>query len=80
MKKIKEIKEQYIKKTAKELTVPGKIKKEILRDLNEIFASALENGETEQQVIKRLGTPQEFAANIAEQLGIDMQAAQIRRR
>ena len=37
-----------------------------------VFASALEHGETEQQVIERLGTPKEFAENTAEQLGIDL--------
>ena len=42
-----------------------------MRDLNEVFASALEHGETEQQVIQRLGTPKEFADSIAEQFGID---------
>ena len=40
-----------------------------MRDLNEVFASALEHGETEQQVIERLGTTKEFAENTAEQLG-----------
>lgn len=42
-----------------------------MRDLNEVFASALEHGETEQQVIQRLGTPKEFADSTAEQFGID---------
>ena len=31
----------------------------------------MEHGETEQQVIERLGTPQEFANSTAEQFGID---------
>jgi hypothetical protein len=31
----------------------------------------VEHGETEQQVIERLGTPQEFANSTAEQFGID---------
>ena len=39
--------------------------------MNEAFASALEHGETEQQVIQRLGTPKEFADSTAEQFGID---------
>ena len=42
-----------------------------MRDLHEIFASALEHGETEQQVIERLGKPKEFADSTAEQFGID---------
>lgn len=42
-----------------------------MRDLQEAFASALEHGETEAQVIQRLGTPKEFANSTAEQLGVD---------
>ena len=49
------MKEQYIKQVEKELFLPHKVKKEIMRDLNEVFSSALEHGETEQQVIQRLG-------------------------
>ena len=65
------MKEQYIKQVEKELSLPHKAKKEGVRDLNEVFASALEHGETEQQVIQRLGTPKEFADSTAEQFGID---------
>ena len=50
------MKEQYIKQVEKELSLTRKAKKEVVRDLNEVFASALEHGETEQQVIERLGT------------------------
>lgn len=64
------MKEQYIKQVEKELSLTRKAKKEVVRDLNEVFASALEHGETEQQVIERLGTPKEFAENTAEQLGM----------
>ncbi|MCD8037226.1 MAG: DUF1700 domain-containing protein [Clostridiales bacterium] len=69
------MKEQYIKQAEKELRIPRKAKKVVIRDLNEIFDSALENGETEQQVIDRLGTPKEFAESAAEQLGIDLAAS-----
>ena len=72
------MKEQYIKQVEKELSLTRKAKKEVVRDLNEVFASALEHGETEQQVIERLGTPKEFAENTAEQLGIDSAAPQKR--
>ena len=65
------MKEQYIKQVEKELSLPRKMKKEVVRDLNEVFASAMEHGETEQQVIQRLGTPKEFADSTAEQFGID---------
>ena len=47
------MKEQYIKQVEKELSLPRKMKKEVVRDLNEVFASAMEHGETEQQVIQR---------------------------
>ena len=73
------MKEQYIKQVEKELCLPRNEKKEVVRDLNEVFASALEHGETEQQVIECLGTPKEFAENTAEQLGIDSTASQKRK-
>lgn len=65
------MKEQYIKQVEKELRLPRGAKKEVLRDLREAFASALEHGETERQVIERLGAPGEFAENTMEQLGLD---------
>lgn len=65
------MRENYIKQVKKGLAVSQKQKKEVIRDLNEAFASALEHGETEQQVIERLGSPKDFADNIHEQLGID---------
>lgn len=74
------MKEQYIKQTAKALHLPRKAKQEILRDLAEIFASALEHGETEEQVIARLGDPAEFAADAAKQLGFNNDAPLKRRR
>ena len=73
------MKEQYIKQVEKELNLSRKAKTEVVRDLNEIFASAAEHGETEQQVIERLGTPKEFADNTAEQFGIDNSAPQKRK-
>ncbi len=65
------MKEQYIKRVKKELHLPRRAKNEVLRDLDEIFASAAEHGEIEQRVIERLGTPKEFADNAAEQFGVD---------
>ena len=62
------MKEQYIKQVEKELSLPRKMKKEVVRDLNEVFASAMEHGETEQQIIQRLGTPKEFADRTADRL------------
>lgn len=64
------MKERYIKQVKKEfgLCLSRKKRNEIIRDLNEIFGSALEHGETEQQVIERLGAPSDFVKNTIEQL------------
>ncbi len=66
------MKEQYIKQIKKEfgLYLSRKKRNEIIRDINEIFCSALEHGETEQQVIERLGAPTDFVKNTIEQLGV----------
>ena len=64
------MKQQYIRRVKKALNLPREQKAEVLRDLDEAFASALEHGEIERQVIERLGTPDEFADSIHEQLGI----------
>lgn len=74
------MRENYIKQVKKGLAVSRKQEKEVIRDLNEAFASALEHGETEQQVIERLGSPKDFAHNIHEQLGIDCVARQKRKK
>lgn len=60
------MKEKYIEQVKRELTISRKQKKAIIRDLEEAFASAMEHGETEQQVIERLGTPREFASTVQE--------------
>ena len=73
------MKEQYIKQVEKEVHLSRKAKTEVVRDLNEIFASAVEHGETEHQVIERLGTPKDFADSTAEQFGIDNTASQKRK-
>ena len=65
------MKEKYIKQVKKRLAVPSSKRKTVLQDLEKTFASAAEHGETEQQVIARLGTPEQFVAGIEEQLGID---------
>ncbi len=63
------MRENYIELVRKALRVSKAAKRVVIGDLNEIFASALENGETEAQVIERLGSPEEFAKSAAEQLG-----------
>lgn len=61
------MKEKYIKQVSKNLHISNKAKNEIVRDLGEIFDSAIENGETEQRVIDRLGDPKEFAESVSGQ-------------
>ena len=63
------MKETYIRQVKQALLLPKKKKEAIARDLREAFACALEHGETEQQVIERLGSPAEFARSVQEQLG-----------
>ena len=49
------MKKQYIRQVRKDLHIPRSAKTEVVRDLQEIFASAAEHGESEQQVAERLG-------------------------
>lgn len=60
------MKERYIRQVSYALRMPRRKKQEVIRDLNEIFASAQEHGETAQQVIERLGSPRDFAAGVME--------------
>lgn len=64
------MKDKYIRQTLKKMNVPFVKKKDIARDLEEIFASAAEHGESEEEVIARLGTPQEYAAGFSGQFGV----------
>ena len=57
---------EYLRQVDKALSLPRGKKKEILRDLQEAFDSAAEHGESAEQVIRRLGTPQQFAQAIQE--------------
>lgn len=63
------MREKYIKKVKKELSVSRNKKHEIIRDLNEAFDSAREHGESEKKVIDRLGTPKDFAESMEETIG-----------
>lgn len=64
------MKEKYIQEVKKRLCVPRKQRDEIIRDLLEAFESAAEHGQTEAELIERLGAPQSYADNIHEQLGL----------
>ena len=59
--------EQYIRQVRLHLSLPGKKKREVLGDLEEIFLSAGEHGETEAQVAERLGPPIEYARALESQ-------------
>ena len=61
------MKQEYIRQVARRLDLSKKQKKEILRDLDEMFDSAQEHGESADQVIHRLGTPEEYAQTIMSQ-------------
>ena len=63
------MKQEYIQQVGRALPLPGKQRREVLRDLEELFASAAEHGETEAQVISRLGTPAEYAKEVLAQTG-----------
>lgn len=59
--------ESYIRQVKKHLALPRRQKREVLRDLEEIFASAAEHGETEAQAAERLGPPEDYARTLAAQ-------------
>ena len=63
------MKQEYIQQVGRALPLPGKQKREVLRDLEELFASAAEHGETEAQVLDRLGSPEEYAKEVLAQTG-----------
>ena len=65
------MRERYIRQVKKALMLSRRKTAEIVRDLQEAFASASEHGESDQQVMERLGTPEDFAASVHEQLGIN---------
>ena len=63
------MKQEYIQQVGRALPLPGKQKREVLRDLEELFASAGEHGESEAQVLDRLGSPEEYAKEVLAQTG-----------
>ena len=63
------MKEEYIRRVKGHLPLPRQQKREVLRDLEEIFASAGEHGESEAQVLDRLGSPEEYAKEVLAQTG-----------
>ena len=63
------MKERYLKQVERLLALPRRKKREVLRDLEEAFSSALAHGEAESAVIERLGPPEEFCGSMEEQIG-----------
>lgn len=57
-------KEKYIKAVKRKLSVPDDLKNSVLEELSETFDSAKEQGESADDLIKRLGTPKEFAKDV----------------
>lgn len=57
-------KEKYIKSVKRKLNVPDDLKTSVLEELMEAFDSAKEHGESENDLINRLGTPKEFVNDV----------------
>lgn len=57
-------KEKYIKSVKRKLNVPYDLKASVLEELREAFDSAKEHGESENDLINRLGTPKEFVNDV----------------
>ena len=73
------MREQYIKEVERALALPRSKRREVAEDLREIFASALEHGETEAAVLERLGPPRDYAAGVEELLRVDRNRLRRRR-
>lgn len=69
---------RYISRVRRKLTLPQGKKKEVMRDLEEIFATAAARGESEAETISRLGAPDEYARETEAAFGID--GARLRRK
>lgn len=63
---MKDIKEQYWKDVRRHLHLPRTQRDALLRDLEEIFCSAQEHGESEEAVLARLGPARAYARRVAE--------------
>lgn len=57
-------KEKYIKSVKRKLNVPYDLKISVLEELREAFDSAKEHGESENDLLSRLGTPKEFVNDV----------------
>lgn len=74
-------KEKYIKSVKRKLNVPDDLKTSVLEELREAFDSAKEHGESENDLINRLGTPKEFVSDVIKNADLtDEQKKYIKRR
>lgn len=74
-------KEKYIKSVKRKLNVPDDLKASVLEELRESFDSAKEHGESENDLINRLGTPKEFVNDVIKNADLtDEQKKYIKRR
>lgn len=55
----------YIRQLKRELSLPSRKKKDVLRDVKELFDDAREHGETADDVIERLGAAADLAKNLS---------------
>ena len=74
------MKEQYIAQVKRRLLLPREMADRVQADLEEIFAEAAAQGESEAQTAARLGPPRQFAAEVMADLGPDAFAADRHRR
>lgn len=74
-------KEKYIKSVKRKLNVPDDLKTSVLEELREAFDSAKEHGESENDLINRLGTPKEFVNDVIKNADLtDKQKKYIKQR
>ena len=64
------MKNSYISRVRRKLTLPHDKKKEVMRDLEDIFATAAARGESEAETISRLGAPDEYARETEAAFGL----------
>ena len=72
------MKNSYISEVRRKLKLPRGKKREVMRDLEEIFATAEERGESKDKLVLRLGTPEEYARETEAAFGVD--GARLRRK
>ena len=72
------MKNSYISCVRRKLTLPHDKKKEVMRDLEDIFATAKDRGEGEAETISRLGAPDEYVKETEAAFGVD--GARLRRK